>query len=202
MGKSNIIFKISSYIFHPVFVPFYTTIIYLSIFKQVLTDIISEYILYLVFTGTLILPLTSVFLLLKTKLINSIHLETKKERIFPILLSGISIYITARLLMMGGLNSPLNSYLIGIVVTLSWIIIFSKRLKVSLHTASISSALGFMIYLSQIFLINLIPVVISLILILGLISTSRIKLKAHTYKEIIIGIIFGIIPQVGLVYLN
>lgn len=201
MGKDTIIFQISAYILHPVFIPLYITILYINIFNEVLTATFTEYILYLIFTGTLVFPLITIFILLKTKLVNSIHLKTQKERILPIVFSGISIYITARLLMIGSINSPLNSYLIGIVVTLSWILIFSKRLKVSLHVASISAALGFNIYLSQVFLINLLPIIISLIIILGLVSTSRIKLNAHSYKEVVVGIIFGIVPQLGFTYL-
>lgn len=201
MSKNTLIFQVLSYVLHPAFIPLYVTILYITIFDKVLSSTVTEYILYLVFTGTLVFPLVTIFLLLKTKLINSFLLETQKERILPIIFSGISIYITARLLMLGSLNSPLNSYLIGVVVTLSWILIFLKRLKISLHTASISSALGFTIYLSQVFLINLSSIIIILILILGLVSTSRIKLEAHTLKEVTIGIIFGLIPQIGFVYL-
>jgi len=201
MGNNNVVFKIVSYVFHPVFLPFYVTVLYINIFDYLLTETVTDYILSLVFTGTLVLPLLITFFLLKTKLIRSFLLETQGERFFPILLTGISIYITARLLMIGSLNSPLNSYLVGIVVTLSWILIFSKRMKVSLHVSSVSSALGFVIYLSQIFLINLSPIVIVIILIIGLVSTSRVKLNAHSYKEITIGFIFGIVPQLGFAYL-
>lgn len=195
------IFKILSYVLHPIFIPLYTTILYINIFKQVLSSELSKYLLSLIIIGTLVLPLLTIFLLIKTKLINSIFLETQKERITPLLLTGLYIYITARLLMTGNLNSPLNSYLIGIVVTLSWVLIFSRRMKVSLHTAAISSALGFLIYLSNIFLIDLHPLIIIIIIILGIVSTSRIKLEAHTHKEIAIGILFGIVPQLGFVYL-
>ena len=74
-------------------------------------------------------------------------------------------------------------------------------MKVSLHTAAISSAIGFLIYLSNAFLIDLQPLIIILIITLGLISTARIKLEAHTYKEIAIGVLFGIVPQLGFVFL-
>ena len=201
MGKNIFIFKLISYILHPIFIPLYITILYIRIFKQILTDELSEYLLSLIIIGTLALPLLTIFLLLNTKLINSILLETQKERIIPIISTGIYIYVTAKLLMAGNLNSPLNSYLIGIVVTLSWILIFSRRMKISLHTAAISSALGFLIYLSNIFLIDLQPLIIVFIITLGFISTARIKLEAHTYKEIAIGILFGIVPQLGFVYL-
>ena len=162
---------------------------------------LAKYILSLIIIGTLALPLATIYLLIKTKLISSIFLENKKDRILPILSSGVYIYITARLLMTGSFNSPLNSYLIGIVVTLSWILIFYRRMKVSLHVAAISSSLGFFMYLSNIFTVNLSSYIIVIIVILGTIATVRIKLNAHTYSEIATGLLFGLLPQLGFVYL-
>lgn len=201
MGKEKFIFKTASIVLHPIFIPLYITLLYVNIFKLILTDELKEYLLSLVAVGTFLLPLLTIFILIKTKIVSSILLKTQKERIIPIVSTGIYIYITARLLMVGSLNSPLNSYLIGIVVTLSWILIFSRRMKVSLHTSALSSALGFLIYLSNIFLIDLHPIIVVFIVAIGLISTARIKLEEHTYKEILVGILFGIVPQLGFVYL-
>lgn len=201
MIKGLYTFKVLSFALHPIFIPVYTTLLYLKIFEQVLTDELTNYLLTLVIIGTLTLPLLTILLLKKTKIIESIFLKTQKERIIPLLLTGLYTYITARLLMTENINSPLNSYLIGIVVTLSWILIFSRRMKVSLHTAALSSSLGFIIYISNIFYINLQPLIIFIILIIGAVSTARIKLKAHSCKEIYVGVVFGILPQLGFVFL-
>ena len=201
MDKNNKVLQTISFLLHPIFIPLYSTLVYLGIFGEMLTIELSRYIISLIIIGTLVLPLATIYLLIKTKLISSILLENKKERIAPILFSGVYIYITARLLMTSSFNSPLNSYLIGIVVTLSWILIFSRRLKVSLHVAAISSSLGFFIYLSNIFTVNLSSYIIVLIIILGAVATVRIRLNAHTYSEITTGLIFGLLPQLGFVYL-
>lgn len=174
---------------------------YLNIFKTLIDQELATSILYLISIGTLLLPLITFFLLLNTKVINNLRLENNRERIIPIFLTGIYIFITVKLLMNSSIDSPLNSYLIGIVVTLSWILIFSRRMKVSLHAASISSGLGFIIFLSYSFFINLTPIIILLILLTGLISTSRLKLDAHNGLEIYLGILFGVAPQVGLIFL-
>jgi hypothetical protein len=196
----NILFKFISVVLHPIFIPFYVTIIYVSIFNNVLSDDVINYILTLVILGTFILPIFTIFLLKFIGVIDSIVLPNIKDRYIPIISSGIYIYITAKLLLTGNFSGPLNNYLIGIVVTLSWVLIFSRRMKVSLHASSLSSALGFVIYISDFFLINLLPVIILLIILIGVVSTSRIKLKAHNHKEIATGIIFGILPQLGFVY--
>jgi hypothetical protein len=201
MWKHNYISKILSYILHPIFIPIYVTFLYIRIFKNVITYDISEYLLSVVGIGTLLLPLSTILLLKKIKLIDSIHLKKSKERIIPILSTAVYLYITAKLLMTGNINSPLNSYLIGVVVTLTWILIFTRRMKVSLHTSAISSALGFFIYLSHSFLINLQSIIVITTITIGIVATARIKLKAHTCKEIAVGVIFGLIPQLGYIYL-
>lgn len=201
METNKNLMQIVSILLHPIFIPLYSTLLYLDIFNGILTTELSIYILSLVTIGTLALPLATIYLLIKTKLISSIYLDNKKERIVPLLSSGVYIYITAKILMTGSLNSPLNSYLIGIAVTLSWILILSRRVKVSLHVAAISSSLGFFIYISNIFSINLSSYIIVIIVSLGVIATARIKLNAHTYTEIATGLVFGLLPQLGFVFL-
>lgn len=201
MRNNYSLFSILSFLFHPIFIPLYTALAYIKIFEKVLTDDLATYLISLTIIGTISLPLLTISLLKKFGFIESFYLSSSKERVFPLISTGVYIYVTARLLMIGNINSPLNSYLIGIVVTLAWILIFSKKLKVSLHTASLSSSLGFMIYLATSFLTNLTPIIIILIFMIGLIATARIKLNSHSYSEIIVGVIFGIIPQLGFVFL-
>ena len=201
MWKQNYIPLLLSYTLHPIFIPIYVTYLYINIFQNVLVDELAEYLFMVISIGTLALPLSTMIILKKTRLIKNIHLESSTERIIPLLSTGVYLYITAKLLMTGDLNSPLNSYLIGIVVTLSWILIFTRRMKVSLHTSAISSALGFFIYLSHTFLINLQSIIIITTVFIGIIATARLKLKAHTCKEIAVGVIFGVIPQLGYIYL-
>ncbi len=197
LNKKDLIFEFFSLLLHPIFIPIYVTLVYINLFEGILNYDVKEYIFYVVLTGTFILPLITTLILKTTKIISSFKVEKSNERIIPIISSGIYIYVSARLLMVGSINSPLNSYLIGVVVTLSWILIFSRRLKISLHTASISSALGFLIYLTNVFFVDVNSLVIIVIVLIGISSTSRIKLKAHNYKEIVLGIFFGLLPQIG-----
>ena len=201
MDHNNSVSKILSYVFHPIFIPIYITLLYVNIFKTLIPDEARNYMTYVISMGTIVLPLITVVLLKKTNLIESIFLNKQSERTIPIISTGLYIYITARLLMSANLNGPLNNYLIGIVVTLSWILIFLHRTKISLHTAAISSALGFLIYLSHKLRIDLQVIIILNIIIIGAVSTARLKLKAHTCKEVALGIIFGIVPQLGYIFL-
>ena len=57
----------------------------------------------------------------------------------------------------------------------------------------------FFIALSIHFNININGTLAIMCIILGAIATSRLHLKAHTYKELIMGVFVGMLPQLLLV---
>jgi len=200
--KHNFLFKIISILFHPIFIPLLTTLIFFTIFSDMLDFEEQKLIIYLILLGTFILPLLTILILLKSKVIKSIYLNNKRERIIPLFATGVYVFATVKLIMVNYAGILINSYLIGVVITLSWILIFSRKHKVSIHTASIGATVGFFIYISYYYLINLSTLIALLIFIAGLISTSRIKLKVHDKKEIYLGLLFGIAPQISFLFLD
>ena len=58
----------------------------------------------------------------------------------------------------------------------------------------------FVIALSMHNQINMVYWIASLFFITGLVASSRLQMKAHSIKELIIGYGIGILPQVGLWY--
>ena len=60
---------------------------------------------------------------------------------------------------------------------------------------------GFLISLSVLYGTNLTYVIGFLIFMLGWIGSSRLALKAHTQKEILLGLIYGFVPQLLLLLL-
>jgi ABC-type Mn2+/Zn2+ transport system permease subunit len=63
----------------------------------------------------------------------------------------------------------------------------------------VSGLFMFFIALSIHFSININGTLIIMAIIIGSVATSRLHLKAHTSKELIIGIFIGFIPQLILV---
>ncbi|MEN8137739.1 MAG: hypothetical protein ABFR62_04835 [Bacteroidota bacterium] len=200
--EKSVFYKVLSIVFHPIFIPLVATVIHLNIFAPYLSKDQSYMVLYIVTLGSLILPLSTLLLLIKAKIINSIYLEKRTDRIIPIFTTGVYIFVTAKLLMKNNIGTALHSYLIGVVITLSVILILSRKLKISIHSAAIASVTGFLIFISYNFSINLTPILAIFIIITGLISTARLKLKAHTDKEVYLGIIIGVIPQLAFLFLK
>lgn len=198
----NTFFKFISVIFHPVFIPMMTIFVHLQLFADYYTKDQSLAIIYISVLGTMLLPLTTILLLSKANIIKSIYVENRRERLIPIFTTGVYIFVTAKLLIRNNTGITINTYLIGIVITLSWIILLTRRYKVSLHSSSIASTVGFFIYTAFNYSINLSSIIIVTILLTGLVSTSRLVLKAHSRTEIYLGILLGIVPQLGFLLLN
>ena len=48
--------------------------------------------------------------------------------------------------------------------------------------------------------INTVHLMALLVILNGLVASSRLIMKAHTNKELLIGFLCGVIPQIGLLY--
>jgi hypothetical protein len=196
------IYRLLSIIFHPLLIPSYTTAIYLFLFSDLIYSNIKFAIVKVVLIGTFILPLLTGILLYLFNLLRTYEMKNKSERIIPILSTGIYFAVTAKLL--GGINfgGDLTFYLIALVISLSTIIFMMKGANSSLHSAALSSLLGFVFFIGLKYQINTLYILIPGFLMLGLLSTGRIYLKNHTDKEMYLGILFGFIPQIIVLILD
>jgi len=94
------------------------------------------------------------------------------------------------------MDLELHYFFAGISFTsITFLILSYLNYKASLHTAAISGLTMFVIALSIHLQLNLILVIGFLILINGVVATSRLHLKAHTLLELIIGFTIGLAPQ-------
>ena len=108
----------------------------------------------------------------------------------------IVIVIQKALLLTKYLNySSSNGGLISTI--LAFLFLFVKR-KASIHMLGISALTVFIIGLSIHTQINFVYSIAFLVLINGLVASSRLEMKAHNNTELIIGFVIGSIPQVAL----
>ena len=150
---------------------------------------------------TVLLPILLYFLLRTLQRVNSIHLDTAKERILPLGLNCIIIFIIIQRVLPRNEIIELYCFFIGILLsTLSCLILAVLNFKASIHMIAISGILMFFIAISIHYNKNINGSIALIFLIAGAIGTSRLHLKAHTPVELIIGSVVGIVPQ--LIMLN
>ena len=196
----NKILKSVSYIFHPLIIPLLGVIFYFSKSPRYIPQQIIQAKLISLFILTIVLPILLYFLLKTLGKVNSIYLETTKERIFPLILNCIVLFIVLQRILTATQIIELYYFFVGILIsTLSCLILVLFGFKASIHMISVSGLLMFFIALSIHFSININGTLALMSIIAGAVATSRLHLKAHTYIELIMGVFIGIIPQIILV---
>ena len=189
-------YKFISYILHPVIIPIISTLLYFIIIPNHIPREFAYRVLSIVFITTYIFPILVLYFLKKVKLIENFQLESVNERKFPILFIAATTLGLGLLLLKSNIVGLLALSFFGCTLSLTivYILLFIK-IKTSLHTLGISGLIGFISIISYDYKLNLLVLLILLFLFLGIIATSRLKLKAHNMSEVLIGFIIGLMSQ-------
>lgn len=118
------------------------------------------------------------------------------ERKIPLVGQAIMLYILLTKTIIAELMMQLHFFFIGGMISaiIAFILLFFN-VKSSLHLLGTSSLLAFAIGLSCYNQTNNLILIASLFLLNGIVATSRLEMKAHTNKELLIGFIIGFISQ-------
>ena len=196
----NRILKSVSYIFHPLIMPLLGVLFYFAKSPRYIPQQIIQAKLVSLFILTVVLPILLYFLLKTLGKVNSIYLETTKERIFPLILNCIVVLIVLQRILTATQIIELYFFFVGILIsTLSCLMLAIFKIKASIHMIALSVLFMFSIALSIHFNININGTLALMSIIIGAVATSRLHLNAHTYKELFIGCLVGAFPQLILV---
>lgn len=191
--------KLISYIVHPILIPIIGTIIYFIILPKHIPSQMELLIISSVFIGTYVIPLFFLLTLKSSKVIESLHLENSQERKFPIMFFISISFLISTLLKKIPSIMELSLFFYG--MTLSLIVVYLLlyiKFKASLHMVGISGLIGFFIFFSYEFKINLLLFIAFLFLIAGAVAAARLKLKAHNIKEICWGALIGVVSEISV----
>lgn len=193
--------KSISFIFHPLIIPLLGVAFYFSKSPRFIPTEIIEAKLLSLFILTFVLPILLFFLLKTLGKVNSIYLNTTKERVFPLLLNCIVVLLVLDRILTANQIIELYYFFVGILIsTLACLFLALMKFKASIHMISIGGLFMFFIALSIHFSININGTLALMCVISGAVATSRLHAKAHSYIELIFGFFIGIIPQ--LILLN
>ena len=190
------VIKAISYIFHPLFMPLLGVTLYFSKTPRYIPDPIIKAKIFSITILTVVLPILLFYLLKTLKKVESVHLETTRERIIPLILNGLITFILVSRVLTHNEIEELYYFFIGALCsTFACLILAILKFKASLHMVAASGFFMFAIAISIHFQININGTIALLCIMLGAIATSRLHLKAHTNSELIIGFFVGVIPQ-------
>ncbi len=204
--------KITSYVFHPILYLLYNLFLLLTI-KGFWFGIQhwSEKKLLLLLVGvySLIIPVLSIVMLKFLKVIQSIEMKERQDRIFPLIICMI-FYLWLWINLKSDPAIP-NTWIIFVltsVVVCGLSLAINNWIKLSIHVASIVAMLMQWLAIRIIYKedglnqfvidrlgnvkLNLDYFIMILIIVTGWIATSRLLLHQHSAKEIIVGAGIGI----------
>tara|TARA_R110000868_G_scaffold358128_2_gene619632 strand:+ start:598 stop:1203 length:606 start_codon:yes stop_codon:yes gene_type:complete len=188
-----------SYIFHPVFIPVYATLFYLLSKTTTLLYHEKIFILLQVFIVTLVVPILFFFLLKATGKISSIMVPKISERKLPLVIQCFLLIILVKQSITVTRYPELHFFMLAALMsTLIALVLLFFKTKASLHMIGISGLTLFYFGLNLLNNTQNTILFALLIFINGLIASSRLEMKAHTSKELIIGVLAGSIPQILL----
>lgn len=194
--------KFISTILHPVVMPTIGVLLFFIISSYSINEQQLLAILSLVFTATYIVPILLLVFLKLFGLIDSYQVSTIRERKIPVIFMIVLFFLLGKTLN----NIPIIRdfsilfYGTSISLTIVYLLFFTKT-KTSLHLLSMGSAIGFFMFLTNTLSFSTLYIIIPLVLLSGLLASSRLHLKAHNNKEVYLGFFLGIIGQLIALYL-
>lgn len=195
------IFPIFSYIFHPVFIPIYATLFYLFSNHSYFINKEKYLVLLQVVTITFIIPILFFFLLKLTGKISSMMVPELSERKFPLVIQCFLLILLVKKSIKLELFPELHFFMLGALSsTLIALTLLFTNTKASLHMMGLSALTFFMFGLSMHHQNQNTLLIVFMVLMNGFVASSRLIMKAHTPKELIIGVLIGSIPQILLLF--
>ncbi len=195
----NFLLKSVSYLFHPVWMPFAGTLLYFLISPRFFPEPVVKAKILAIAIMTVFIPIVFYLMLKTLGRAKSHFLSEVKERKWPLLFSAFLDLLILKFVLDTFDYPELYYFFLGIFLsTMSALLLVFLKIKVSLHMLGLGGTTAFLILLSFHFNLNLIYTISFLIAITGLTATSRLHYKAHTFTELILGTLLGIVPQVAV----
>lgn len=191
-----------SILLHPLLLPLYGLFFIFntgSVFSMIPAG--SRFYCYVITLVALVLmPLLSLPLLKKLKLIDNYRLDSNQERLYPALIAiffaFLGFYIIGRV---PYTNIIQQLYLILIIVLAGFSIV-TIRWKMSMHMTAIGTICGFLVILGMKYLGNVREVLMMMLFLSGLLASSRLYLEKHNPAQIYAGFLFGFLFVVGILF--
>ncbi len=191
-----------SYVFHPIFIPLLGTIFYVMLDSHYFTLAQSLILFLQIIIITIFLPIAFFFLLRTVGKIDTVMLSDISQRKIPLLLQVMLFSVLIQKSITFDRFPYLYLFFVGgIFSTICAFLLLYLKTKTSIHMIGISSLTVFIVALSVYNEINTINTVAFFVMMNGVVASSRLEMKAHSNKELLIGFLCGAIPQSVLFYL-
>lgn len=189
-----------SYAFHPLFISLYTALFYFFVTRDFFYRYEILLILFQITILTIFLPISMYYLLKSLGLAkSSIMLHEKKERRLPLAFQAMFYLVLIQHSFSTVVLPELYYFFLGALIsTILTLILIVLRFKASIHMIAITGMTLFIAAISMHYGIQFLYLIAFSIIMIGFVASSRLYMNAHSMKEIVVGVLVGGIPQIGL----
>lgn len=191
--------RVTSIIFHPLLIPTLGFVLLLNsnFYFALLPWSVKKFMLLTVFLSTCILPALSILILSMSPKFD-MNMEKSTDRILSMLLGSVFYYLGYVVLERVQVYPIYNLFLIAAILVQISLIVVSLKWKISAHSAAIGGLIGGVSALSFRLQENPVLILSVLILVAGLVATSRLILLKHTNSQVYAGFTLGFLI-IGLI---
>lgn len=193
--------KIISFLFHPVILPALGFLLLLNtgMYDFLLSDQAKRYLLLVIFFTTTTLPMLSIAMLALNPKFDFLMRESR-DRILPLLLTSFFYYIGFVLLSRIHFLPVFKLFMIASVILIIALLLISVKWNISIHMAAAGAVTATFFAISFRGGVNPLGALVIMVLVSGLIGTSRILLEKNNLPQLMVGYLLGFIILYPVIY--
>ena len=191
--------RLTSIVFHPLLIPTLGFLLLLNsgFYFTLIPWSLKRMVLMVIFLSTCLLPAISIGLLGLNQKID-LKMDKNSDRILPLILSSIFYYAGYMVLQRLPIFPIYKFFLVASILVQIALLFISLRWKISAHSAAIGGLLGGFLAMSFLFQENPLLILTLLVLISGLVGTSRLILEKHTNSQVYSGFLIGFLIMISV----
>lgn len=184
---------IISYLFHPLLMPLigFVIISFSGKYLVILDYRLQRFISMVFFGLTFMLPAAFIPLYYFTRLIRSLKMPDRRDRIIPFYITLIFYLIAYLLIQKTKVSWIYQDFMLASCITLFLVLVISFFWKISAHLAGLGGIVALVICLSIVLKTDLLLYLITSILITGLTAYARLRINAHGQLQVYSGFLLG-----------
>ncbi|WP_395058901.1 hypothetical protein [Flavobacterium sp.] len=191
-----------SYLFHPIFISVMGTLFYFFITtdRYFVYEAIYLYTIQVLLV-TVFIPLAIFYFLIMLGKIDSVMVTKVSQRKIPLTIHIVLLSVLIVKSITKETIPELFYFFSGSIISsiIALILVYFDK-KVSLHMLGMASLTLFCISSCMHFKVHEVIIISLLLFCNGIVASSRLYMKAHTNKELVLGYLIGLFPQILLLF--
>jgi hypothetical protein len=194
-NAGNALAKTISVVLHPLFIPLYGLLIIFAAPTLIgyLPYAVKRTLLLIILINNVLLPFSFVPYLRIRNIISSWILDSRKERILPLIITSFFYSVTVFITYRYHIPAFIKSFFITVAFLAIAVTIINIWWKISIHSTGSGALVALVVVLSIKMHAPLPWFLITAIISAGLVLTSRLWLNSHSPKEVWSGFLLGFI---------